>query len=33
IEKTVNQLLEVINSLTENDSGYFFSWDGNRVPW
>ena len=33
IEKTVNQLLEVINSLTKNDSGYFLSWDGSRVPW
>ncbi|BBA79194.1 SDR family dehydrogenase/reductase [cyanobacterium endosymbiont of Rhopalodia gibberula] len=33
IERTVNQLLKVINSLTEDDSGYFFSWDGNRVPW
>jgi NAD(P)-dependent dehydrogenase (short-subunit alcohol dehydrogenase family) len=33
IEKTVNQLLEVIDSLTANDSGYFVSWEGNRVPW
>ena len=33
IEKTVNQLLEVIDNLTENDSGYFLNWDGNRVPW
>lgn len=33
VERTVNQLLNVINNLTENDSGQFFSWDGTRLPW
>lgn len=33
IERTVNQLLDVIAQLTPEDSGEFFSWDGNRLPW
>ena len=33
VTKTVNQLLEVIKNLTLKDSGEFFSWDGNRLPW
>ncbi len=33
VERTVNQLLNVINNLTENDTGQFFSWDGTRLPW
>ncbi|WP_013321288.1 SDR family NAD(P)-dependent oxidoreductase [Gloeothece verrucosa] len=33
VERTVKQLLTVINNLTENDSGHFFSWDGTRLPW
>ena len=33
IERTVNQLLEVIEKLDKNDSGNFFSWDGSKLPW
>ena len=33
VERCVNQLLSVINNLTINDTGQFFSWDGNRLPW
>ncbi|MDZ8050190.1 MAG: SDR family NAD(P)-dependent oxidoreductase [Aulosira sp. ZfuVER01] len=33
IERTVNQLLSVIEQLQEGDSGQFFSWDGSRLPW
>lgn len=33
VERTVNQLLKIIDNLTENDTGQFFSWDGSRLPW
>ncbi len=33
VEKTVNQLLAVIDDLKIEDSGNFFSWDGSRLPW
>ncbi|YAF97824.1 MAG: SDR family NAD(P)-dependent oxidoreductase [Nodularia sp. CChRGM 3473] len=33
VERTVNQLLAVIEQLQEQDSGQFFSWDGSRLPW
>jgi NAD(P)-dependent dehydrogenase (short-subunit alcohol dehydrogenase family) len=33
VERTVTQLLEVIENLDEDDSGQFFSWDGSRLPW
>ena len=33
VERTVNQLLAVMENLTPEDSGYFFSWDGSRLPW
>lgn len=33
VERTARQLLDVIDSLEESDSGYFFSWDGSRLPW
>ena len=33
VERTVNQLLNIIDNLTENDTGQFFSWDGSRLPW
>ncbi|NET53859.1 MAG: SDR family NAD(P)-dependent oxidoreductase [Merismopedia sp. SIO2A8] len=33
VEKTVSQLLSVIDSLKQEDSGHFFSWDGSRLPW
>lgn len=33
IERTVNQLLTVIEQLQDGDSGQFFSWDGSRLPW
>lgn len=33
VERTVTQLLSVIEALTANDSGEFFSWDGSRLPW
>jgi NAD(P)-dependent dehydrogenase (short-subunit alcohol dehydrogenase family) len=33
VDRTVAQLLTVIEGLTTNDSGEFFSWDGSRLPW
>ncbi|MEM7554337.1 MAG: SDR family NAD(P)-dependent oxidoreductase [Cyanobacteria bacterium P01_A01_bin.84] len=33
VERTVNQLLTVIDNLESTDSGEFFSWDGTRLPW
>jgi len=33
VERTVAQLLSVIEALGANDSGEFFSWDGSRLPW
>lgn len=32
-ERTVRQLLEVIDRLTPADSGHFLAWDGSRIPW
>jgi len=33
VERTVKQLLQVLDQLQESDSGEFFSWDGSRLPW
>lgn len=33
IDRTVTQLLAVLDTLTREDSGQFFSWDGSRLPW
>lgn len=33
VERTVKQLLTVLESLTPSDSGSFYSWDGDRLPW
>ena len=33
IEHTVNLLSKVISGLEQKDSGEFFSWDGNKLPW
>ncbi len=33
VERTVSQLLSVIEQLQESDSGQFFSWDGSLLPW
>ncbi|MDX2100341.1 MAG: SDR family NAD(P)-dependent oxidoreductase [Leptolyngbyaceae cyanobacterium bins.59] len=33
VERTVSQLLTVIEKLEPGDSGQFFSWDGTRLPW
>jgi NAD(P)-dependent dehydrogenase (short-subunit alcohol dehydrogenase family) len=33
VDRTVTQLLTVINGLTPSDSGEFFSWDGSRLQW
>jgi NAD(P)-dependent dehydrogenase (short-subunit alcohol dehydrogenase family) len=32
-ERTVQQLLGVIDRLEPKDSGEFFNWDGNSLPW
>jgi hypothetical protein len=32
-ERTVSQLLTLINTLTPDHSGQFFSWDGSLLPW
>ncbi|MBF2008246.1 MAG: SDR family NAD(P)-dependent oxidoreductase [Chlorogloeopsis fritschii C42_A2020_084] len=33
VERTVTQLLAVLEKLQPDDSGQFFSWDGSRLPW
>lgn len=33
VERSVSQLLEVINRLRPDDTGQFFAWDGERIPW
>ncbi len=33
IERTVSQLLAIIDRLTLKDNGSFFSWDGSPLPW
>ncbi len=33
VDRTVQQLLTVLDQLKESDSGEFFSWDGSRLPW
>ncbi|MEM7772600.1 MAG: SDR family NAD(P)-dependent oxidoreductase [Cyanobacteria bacterium P01_E01_bin.6] len=33
VNRTVTQLLAILNTLTLNDNGSFFSWDGSRLPW
>ena len=33
VERTVAQLMAVMDGLTPADSGDFFSWDGTRLPW
>lgn len=33
IERTVSQLLSVMAGLEIRNSGEFFSWDGNNLPW
>jgi NAD(P)-dependent dehydrogenase (short-subunit alcohol dehydrogenase family) len=33
VERTVSQLLTVIEQLQQSDSGQFFSWDGSKLPW
>jgi hypothetical protein len=32
-ERTVRQLLAVIDRLTPADTGRFFAWDGSGIPW
>lgn len=33
VDRTVQQLLTVLDQLKQDDSGEFFSWDGSRLPW
>lgn len=33
VERTVQQLLTVLEGLTPADTGSFYSWDGTRLPW
>ncbi len=33
IDRSVDQLYQVMQSLKPEDSGDFFSWDGSRLPW
>lgn len=33
VERTVTQLLDVLEQLEIKDSGKFFSWDGSVLPW
>jgi NAD(P)-dependent dehydrogenase (short-subunit alcohol dehydrogenase family) len=32
-ERTVRQLLQVIDRLTPADTGRFYAWDGSEIPW
>jgi NAD(P)-dependent dehydrogenase (short-subunit alcohol dehydrogenase family) len=33
VDRTVSQLLGVIDQLSIEDSGEFFNWDGQKLPW
>ena len=33
IDRSVGQLMQVMNGLNPEDSGEFFSWDGTPLPW
>ncbi len=33
VDRTVQQLLQVLDHLQNSDSGEFFSWDGSQLPW
>lgn len=33
VERCTSQLLSIINNLTKDDHGKFFSWDGSILPW
>jgi len=33
VDRTVQQLLTVLDQLQDSDSGEFFSWDGTKLPW
>ncbi len=33
VQRTVSQLLAVIGQLSLPDSGEFFNWDGQKIPW
>ncbi|MGV0024834.1 SDR family NAD(P)-dependent oxidoreductase [Phormidesmis priestleyi] len=33
VDRTVEQLLTVLDGLQARDSGEFFSWNGDRLPW
>ncbi len=33
VEKTVRLLMGVLENVTLDDNGSFFSWDGSRLPW
>lgn len=33
VDRTVAQLMAVIDALKPDDSGQFFSWDGSQLPW
>ena len=33
VDRTVAQLLTVMDGLAPSDSGEFFSWDGSKIPW
>jgi NAD(P)-dependent dehydrogenase (short-subunit alcohol dehydrogenase family) len=33
VDRTVSQLLTVIDGLNTTDSGEFFSWDGSQITW
>ena len=33
VDRTVHQLLTIIDGLTQANTGSFFSWDGSLLPW
>lgn len=33
VDRTVTQLLAVLDGVNTEDSGQFFSWDGSKLPW
>ena len=32
-DQTASRILNVISQLDESDSGHFFNWDGQQIPW
>ena len=33
ILEQARQLLDILDGLEEDDAGYLYAWDGQRIPW